>query len=215
MLIAARNAMLTGKRLPYDAEVEYLESTRTQYIDTGVIATSQTTISLRSYNSPQTANSQIIAGVFDNTSGTAIRSMLLVNADTRHYYYFGTSTSINWFAVPFGQWVSFDLGSSIEWNAGSGSGTYTPPSSGAFSTSTSIALFARHVNNNGTKYFDAFWNGRISSCSISDNGVLVRDFTPVRFTNEQGVSEGAMFDRVSGELFGNAGTGAFVIGPDK
>lgn len=26
---------------------------------------------------------------------------------------------------------------------------------------------------------------------------------------------GYMYDRVSGELFGNAGTGAFVIGPDK
>lgn len=37
----------------------------------------------------------------------------------------------------------------------------------------------------------------------------------VRFTNEQGVSEGAMYDRVSGQLFRNAGTGAFTIGPDK
>jgi hypothetical protein len=24
-----------------------------------------------------------------------------------------------------------------------------------------------------------------------------------------------MYDRVSGQLFGNAGTGAFVVGPDK
>ena len=38
---------------------------------------------------------------------------------------------------------------------------------------------------------------------------------PVRFTNEQGVSEGAMYDRVSGQLFRNSGTGSFVIGPDK
>lgn len=38
---------------------------------------------------------------------------------------------------------------------------------------------------------------------------------PVRFTNELGQSEGAMYDRVSGSLFRNAGTGAFTIGPDK
>ena len=38
---------------------------------------------------------------------------------------------------------------------------------------------------------------------------------PVRFTNESGVLEGAMYDRVSGQLFRNAGTGAFIIGPDK
>ena len=49
-----------------------------------------------------------------------------------------------------------------------------------------------------------------------DNVVLVRDFIPVRFTNELGQSEGAMYDRVSGELepFRNKGTGAFLWGPD-
>lgn len=45
--------------------------------------------------------------------------------------------------------------------------------------------------------------------------IIARDFIAVRFTNENGVSEGAMYDRVSGELFRNAGTGAFIIGPDK
>ena len=45
--------------------------------------------------------------------------------------------------------------------------------------------------------------------------MIARDFIAVRFTNEGGVSEGAMFDRVSGQLFRNAGTGAFIIGPDK
>lgn len=45
--------------------------------------------------------------------------------------------------------------------------------------------------------------------------MIARDFIPVRFTNENGVSEGAMYDRVSGQLFRNAGTGEFIIGPDK
>ena len=56
---------------------------------------------------------------------------------------------------------------------------------------------------------------RLYYLKIRRNGVLVRDFIPVRFTNEQGVSEGAMYDRVTKRLFRNAGTGAFVIGPDK
>lgn len=47
------------------------------------------------------------------------------------------------------------------------------------------------------------------------SGNLVFDLQPVRFTNELGQSEGAMYDRVSGEIFRNAGTGAFTIGPDK
>ena len=44
---------------------------------------------------------------------------------------------------------------------------------------------------------------------------MVFDAIPVRFTNESSQSEGAMYDRVSGQLFRNAGTGSFVIGPDK
>ena len=56
---------------------------------------------------------------------------------------------------------------------------------------------------------------KITSSKIYIDGVIARDFIPVRFTNEQGVSEGAMYDRVSGQLFRNSGTGAFTVGPDK
>ena len=56
---------------------------------------------------------------------------------------------------------------------------------------------------------------RFAWCMIFLGNTLVRDFIPVRFTNENGVTEGAMYDRVSGALFRNAGTGAFTIGPNK
>ena len=45
---------------------------------------------------------------------------------------------------------------------------------------------------------------------VTVEGETVLDLIPVR---KDGV--GYMYDRVSGELFGNAGTGAFIIGPDK
>ena len=60
------------------------------------------------------------------------------------------------------------------------------------------------------------------------DGTPLRDFIPVRFTNEHGVLEGAMYDRVNPTvgmnpdgsprtdgLYLNRGTGAFVIGQDK
>ena len=53
-------------------------------------------------------------------------------------------------------------------------------------------------------------NGRISSCKIYHSGAIVCDFIPVRVG-----TVGYMYDRVSGQLFSNQGTGAFVIGPDK
>jgi hypothetical protein len=51
---------------------------------------------------------------------------------------------------------------------------------------------------------------RLYNFSISDNGILVRDLIPVRVGNV-----GYMYDKVSGKLFGNAGTGSFILGPDK
>ena len=70
----------------------------------------------------------------------------------------------------------------------------------------SLSLFLFGVNGNTS----INTNGRISSCKIYHSGVLVRDYIPVR----KG-TVGYMYDRVSGQLFGNQGTGAFIIGPDK
>ena len=50
---------------------------------------------------------------------------------------------------------------------------------------------------------------RIASCRIYDNNILVRDYITVR----RG-TVGYLYDRVSGQLFGNAGTGAFGYGND-
>ena len=55
---------------------------------------------------------------------------------------------------------------------------------------------------------------RFYDFKIYDGDNLVFDGIPVRFTNELGQSEGAMYDRVSGALFRNAGTGVFGYGDD-
>jgi len=55
----------------------------------------------------------------------------------------------------------------------------------------------------------------LMEASFEVNGVTAWDAYSVRFTNEMGQAEGAMYDRVSGQLFRNAGKGAFTVGPDK
>lgn len=50
---------------------------------------------------------------------------------------------------------------------------------------------------------------RIYSFSISTKGKKLIDFIPVRVNNV-----GYMYDKVSGKLFGNVGTGEFILGPD-
>jgi len=44
----------------------------------------------------------------------------------------------------------------------------------------------------------------------NENDVLLRDYIPVRVGQT-----GYLYDMISGRLFGNAGTGDFVLGPDK
>ena len=56
---------------------------------------------------------------------------------------------------------------------------------------------------------------RIKHIIMYDYDVVVHDLIPVRFTNEKDKPEGAMYDKVSGKLFRNQGTGKFIIGPDK
>ena len=53
-------------------------------------------------------------------------------------------------------------------------------------------------------------SARLYSCTISDGTTLVRDFIPVRIGQT-----GYLYDSVSGQLFGNAGSGNFTVGPDK
>jgi hypothetical protein len=53
-------------------------------------------------------------------------------------------------------------------------------------------------------------NAKLFSAKIYNNDDVVRDFIPVRVGNV-----GYLYDRVSGQLFGNDGTGGFIVGPDK
>ena len=205
MLINLRNALMAGKRLPYDAEVEYLESTGTQYIDTGFKANTTTT---RLEASIEFTNPTSTQGVFGSR-----------NRDT------GNAESCN----------AFILASNIfrpDWAAGGGSSSYNITISP--NTIYEISITRSRLTINGVEYiygnsvsYDQIYNfllfnfsnagsvfssglkGRLRYAKIYSNGVLVRDFIPVR----KG-TVGYLYDRVSGKLFGNAGTGDFVLGPD-
>ena len=46
-------------------------------------------------------------------------------------------------------------------------------------------------------------------CKIYNNGTLVRDFVPMKNTT---TDAGAMYDMVTGHIFGNSGSGNFTCG---
>lgn len=68
-----------------------------------------------------------------------------------------------------------------------------------------ICLFNRSVTNIAKRNMGL----KIYDFQIYDHETLVRDYIPVRVG-----TVGYLYDRVSGELFGNVGAGSFILGQD-
>ena len=195
--------------LPYDAEVEYLEGTGTQYIDTGV------------YSSGGMVRYELDFMPLVSKLREGVRQA-----------FFGLSNSgSRWFGVSQttlrNRGLGIGLGSNSIWTeilpldryvvaVATGSATVNGTSVGTpgsvnVSRSGNLYLFAINCKDaNGVSTVSP-QNCRVYGLKIyGSGGVLVLDFIPVR---KDGV--GYMYDRVSGQLFGNNGTGAFGVGPDK
>ena len=182
------------RTLPYDAEVEYLESTGTQWIDPGYVLSASDRIVVQAYfQTDDNMGSKLLLGV-GNPKLWITSGLCRFNGDN--------SAPINNLRK-LGAWNSI----SIDKDYCTCNGTAVPMSEGTFlDNSLSLWLFGANAAP------EASWktNGRIASCKIYRSSALVRDYIPVRVG-----TVGYMYDRVSGQLFGNSGTGAFIIGPDK
>lgn len=199
MLINLRNALMAGKRFPYDAEVEYLESTGTEYIDTVVlIDTSTDTVEITFMPHAETSGYQAYYGTDETGNGQ---------------FSLRKNTNGNNIQVLKGTGVSAGITADEKWhtvkvtpNKAIVDGIDIALTQADAQYTKSLMLFARITT---VDTIIAYAKCRIASFKIYRNGVLVRDFIPVR----KG-TVGYLYDRVSGKLFGNAGTGDFVLGPD-
>jgi hypothetical protein len=201
--------------LPYDAEVEYLESTGTQWIDTGV---RDIQVSGGFEMSLTERFTQVISSNYTGSGYTTLTEQMFyaLNASSSTGLYMACNGNVA---------IANNLSSEkTAWHtcfakAENGITSYFFDSALVRSFQfISFLLRAFYLFTMSNNYFQT--NGligyqQISATSLSVDSIPVFDFIPVRFTNELGQSEGAMYDRVSGALFRNAGTGAFIIGPDK
>lgn len=216
-MIAARQIFLGlgGAKLPYDAEVEYLESTSNggQWIDTGYLFTSNTTKVEAQFYSTQIGG-QVLFGSEGSTPNRTLTPLLYVDGNNKFSVFIARSPrAINKVDAAAGLYsvtIESDSTGQVDFNCNGA--VYSRTFTGDVYRDLPIALFAERFPTKIDYYSK---NLKLYSFKIYDNGVLVRDFIPVRFTNELGQSEGAMYDRVSGQLFRNQGTGAFNYGNDK
>ena len=201
-MLAAHNSIgmrVGGAKLPYDAEVEYLESTGTQWIDTGVIALADDSYDLDFWMASLN-NSQTLFGAANDGARLATVWVTLGGAIR---FGGGGTIAFDGSIWKVGDWNSLHSSySTTILNGVSKVNSFPHPFKDTVSTQNILLFKANGMPQSTIKI-------RISNLRWYRNGVLVRDLISVRLG-----TEGAMYDRVSGQLFRNQGTGAFLWGSD-
>lgn len=189
---------------PYYCEVEYLESTGTQYIDTGIIGNSDTKAELTLIITTQatgnvgvfgsrgnSANSNLLAigygtsslaSDFNNSSYSSYRASVSYELDTKYYCYTSKEK----------RFIKDENGIVLAEN--------TTLCNDNISTSN-LLLFAEtgvSLRLQGKMFYPKIW----------DDNTLVRDYISVLDNNMRP----CMYDKVSGKLFYNQGSGEFLYG---
>lgn len=212
MMIGARLAM-GARRRPYAYEVEYLESSGTQFIDTVVQADHDVGCEVDAeFVSISAENLPTVIGWEDGNANAGACVFLYeednnVSLNVASYYMGYDEVTIVYSAgVRFSAKLNILGSTRIEIKTDSeltyrddvvfGNGGFVVP----------VSLFALK-GADGVAYYHSY--ARIYSAKVSISSAVVRDFIPV--CGHDG--KGYMFDRVSGKLFGNSGTGEFILGP--
>jgi hypothetical protein len=207
ILLNRRRYMGGGSALPYDAEVEYIQTDGKAYIDTGVKTSSSLTFDLNLYiPSHGTQGAWIFGSRVSGSSG----QMAYLNDPTynrKDWRYNSRSITTSTILSPGN--YNFKNTANVNVLKINDSITLSAPS-GNFTTNYNFLLLTLNVA--GTPAIVNIADGaRIMPSKIYVGGVLVRDYIAVR---KDGI--GYLYDKVSGELFGNANSeGGFSYGADK
>lgn len=183
--------------LTYDAEVEYLQSTGTQWIDTGYQPTT-TTDAMIKFTATQNGNSWVMGTI----TWWGVRCYF--DTTPKQVEFANSSVVFSRAGVAYtqGDVVTLSLQGSEVFADGTKIGEITRNNA-----SGNLAIFG-YQGKNGTA--NLLIPGRVYFVKLWQDGNLIRDFIPVRVG-----SSGYLYDKVSGSLFGNQGSGSFILGPDK
>lgn len=200
--------MIAG--VPYDAEVEYLESTGTQYIDTGIKPAVGDVVgcSFLLGNTPK-SNYAVLFGCSWMTDG--VLPAVWVKSTLKLYaVYCGGSFEGSTNAYVAGDILNITttLGSS-NLQTVINSDQITKSKGSADFPNITYHLFCTTKADGSAPYYAATSGTRCYSFSIQKNNAKILDLIPVRVGQV-----GYMYDRVTRKLFGNQGEGSFVLGPD-
>lgn len=183
-------------------EVEYLESSGTQYIDTGIVPSEVDNIYIKFRNT--TTNEGYLIGAADRSRYNYIG---IHNAFSGYGENWGSASQFSSFGVPADtsniHTISVDLTAEPKFYF---DGELKATQS-AYSTSSTLTLKINENVYGSSKRCSA----RYYSVKFSKNGYLICDYIPARRNSDNVLG---MFDLVSQTFFTNQGTGDFTAGRD-
>ena len=188
--------------------VEYLESTGNEYIDTGFYSTVDTEI-----------DCIICEGSLDDFP----HSSYAFTGNTINGYGHGwTYVSYDWRTDGFWHWMTpYNIVCDEEFKICTMDSNRNIYINGSFVRTSCIDTYESVETRFTRMYLFASLIGDKKRCGrfkvkhvcIRRSGEILLDLIPCR-TDDENDSVGYFYDMVSGGLFGNAGTGMFLIGPD-
>ena len=192
--------MSKKQSLPYDAEVEYLETTKetgSAKIDIPMVITGyDNDLFVKVMLNDFQANFVMIAGSGSTTGNNAYRVSYNQNNQIRFNNGNSLANSIYYTITP-GETYDIKLYHDYTYEINGEKGDLK---TGKGNDNVDVISLFGITNVTYMRLYSFRW---------VKGGVTVLDLIPVR----KG-AEGFMYDKVSGQLFGNSGTGRFIVGPD-
>lgn len=186
------------KKLPYDSKVMYLQSTGTQYINTGVVPTNSTGL-------------HVYAVLSDNVDRYFIGSRKdggntrygIGHSSNGFYYCWNDYQTSNRLTGSTGEfYLNYNNDKKFISIYNDDNRTSNLPNL-SFTPTHPIYVFGASGHNGGGAACKIYY------MQITQNTTISMDLIPVRVG-----TVGYMYDKVSKTLFGNIGTGNFILGPD-
>ncbi|MGM9849805.1 MAG: immunoglobulin-like domain-containing protein [Bacilli bacterium] len=186
---------------PYErlyTKLEYIESTGTQYIDTGVIATNNTVVKAELFTNYSENKNWFGGSAYSSNNNFVFNSW----SQNQIEYQYGASD--NWYKPNVGDDV---VGKKFTVEYGNGSIKINNDKkvdlpTNSFTDTKSIHLFVRNGGSGNI-------SGRIYSLKIYNGDLLIRDFVPAVRNSD---NKPGLYDEVNDVFYTNSGTGEFTKG---
>lgn len=181
-------------------QLEYIESTGTQWINTGISPNTGTGLKI-SFETSQITDAQTPVG---SRSEGSVGYFGCAYENSNFYVYWGSGTHLSSVSANTQYLYKLNYYNDKKWSLNDAvSGSL---SQSASITSNAVSLFKFNAPDGGQQYFI----GKIYSVVFTQGESVSAEFIPCK--NVSGVI--GMYDIVGGVFYPNAGTGEFVAGPE-